>query len=176
MRGSHPVAESPALRHPPPHPAERDSAQELVGAAVENEKCISLVTRHVVVLALEAPAKCGACQIIVGPCRLPRLKKAAACSSQPRPWRIVPQRRRPQIDALAAEHRLRANWSRQAEQRHHTPFKAPAIFAWPGTLPTAPITASVGGDLSMAAPVLRTSSTVIASTRASISSKESGRP
>src|SRR3984957_13610112 len=176
MRGSHPVAKRSALRHPAPHPAEGDSPQKFIIDAVENEKRISFVPSHVVVLALEAPAKCGAGQIVVRPCWFPRLKKTAACRAQLRPRRIVGKRRRPQIEAIAAEHRLRRNRSRQAEQRHHTPFKAAAIFAWPGALPTAPIIATAGGDLSMAAPALRTSSTVTASTRASISSKDSGRP
>src|SRR5580658_5967573 len=173
---AHPVAEGPALRHPAPDAAERDPAQELVVGAVENQERIGLVASHVVVLTPEAPAKGRAGQVVIRPGRLPWLEKAAARSPQPGPGRIVGRRRRAQIEAVAAHQRLRAYRSRQAEKRHHTPFKAPAIFAWPGTLPTAPIAAKAGGDLSMAAPVLRTSSTEMASTRASISSNESGRP
>src|ERR1700749_4027783 len=176
VRGSHPITERSALRHAAPHPAERDSAQKLIGHAVENEKRIGLFASHVVVLSLEAAAKRSPRQIIVRPCRLPRLKKTAARGPVPPTLPIVPERRRAQIKPIAAEHRLWDNGPRQAEQRHHTPFSARAIFAWPGALPAAPMTATGGDDLSMAAPVLRTSSTVMASTRASISSKESTRP
>src|SRR6185437_9383760 len=176
MRRPHPVAERPALRDPAPDAAHRDSAQEFVREAVEDEERIGLVARHVVVLAPQAPAKRRAGQIVVRPRRLPGLEKGAAQRPQPRPGRIIRRRRRPQINAVAAHQRLRANGARQAEQRHQTPLSARAIFAWPGTLPAAPIAATAGADLSMAAPVLRTSSTVTASTRASISSNESGRP
>src|SRR5271170_6442002 len=176
VRRAHPVAEGAALRHPAPDAAERDPAQEFVVGAVENEERIGLVASHVVVLAPKAPAKGRSGQVVVRPSRLPRLEKAAARGPESGPGRIVGRRRRAQINLVAAQQRLRAYRSRQAEKRHHTPFKAPATFAWPGTLPTAPIAAKAGGDLSMAAPVLRTSSTEMASTRASISSNESGRP
>src|SRR5208282_1219599 len=176
VRGAHPVAERPALRHPAPDAAERDSAQQFVSRAVENEERIGLVASHVLVLPPQAPAKGGAGQVIVRPRRLPGLQKSAARGPQSGPGRIIRQRRRPQVKAVAPQQRLRARGSRQAKKRHHTPFKAPAILTWPGTLPTAPIAATVGADLSMAAPVLRTSSTVMPSTRAIISLMERGRP
>src|SRR6202044_4118634 len=97
MRGPHPVAERPALRHPPPHPAESDSAQEFVSDAVENEKRKGLVPNHVVVLALEAPAKCGARQVVVRPRWFPMLKKTAASGSAPPAYAKVPQRPPPEL-------------------------------------------------------------------------------
>src|SRR5208337_689856 len=105
------------------------------------------------VLAPKAPAKGRSGQVVVRPGRLPRFEKAAARGPEPGPGRIVRRRRRAQTKAVAAQQRLRTHRSRQAEKRHHTPFKAAATFAWPGTLPTAPIVATAGGDLSMAAPV-----------------------
>ena len=177
VRRAHPVAERTRLRDAAPDAAERDAAQQLVRGLVEDEERVRLVARDILVLAAQAAAEGGLRQVVVGPGRLPGLEKYAAARPEPRPGRIV---RAPWPDADKARRRASSGSGLTDRVRPKSAIKLPcsasAILAWPGTLPTAPIAAIVGDDLSMAAAVLRTSSTEIASTRATISSIESGRP
>ena len=176
VRRAHPVAERAGLRHAAADAAERDAADQLLGRLVENEEGVGLVAGHVLLLALEPPPEGRLRQVVVRPGRLPRLEEGAARRPEPRPGGEIRRRRRTQIEPVATQQRLGIDRSCQAEKRHQTPLSASATWARPGTLATAPIVATVGGDLSMAAPVLRTSSAEMASTRAIISSSDRGRP
>ena len=128
-----------------------------VRVCVENQEGEGFVARHVLGLAAQAAAKRRAREIVVRPGRLPRRQEVAALLAQSCDQAGIVRARRPDADrarrrAAAARDR-RLGSGRKAPCRPHTPAQ-PSATCGPVERPCrrAPIAATVGGDLSIAAP------------------------
>ena len=169
VRRAHPIAERRRLRDAAADAAEREPAEQFVRRRVEDEEGVGFVARHFLRLAAQAPAEGGAGEVVLRPGRLPGRQERAALLAQPRPRGIVRADRRTQ---MTPSPRNSGSGSRGLVRRKSAmsgpqpPLRRRATPARSSALPTPPIAATVGGDLSMAAPALRTSSTVTASIRA----------
>ncbi len=177
VRRAHPVTERSVLRYAAADAAERDAAEQLFGRLVEDQEGVRLVAGHVLFLALEpAPeGRHGSDRRRARSAPTARERRGSPpCSCDQA--RKIRRRRRAQIEPVATQQGLGIDRSGQAEKRHRDSPQRLGDLGPAGNLGDSADRSDGGRRFKHGRAGFANGSAEMASTRAIISSSESGRP